>query len=132
MDRFLAKVQPHGECLLWTGGLDKDGYARFAVWVDGRWVDVLAHVWIWEQHHGPVPAGHSLDHRCHSFDDSCPPGPCPHRACVRTEHLEPVTPAEQSRRARERTELVLDDLGDQSGWCLYADDIDDEELAGWT
>lgn len=47
-----------------------------------------AHVLAWEAVHGPVPAGLELDHKCNV------------RPCRNVEHLEPVTHAENLRRAR--------------------------------
>lgn len=103
-ERFTARTRRVNGCLEWTGDLDKDGYGRFQVKVDGRWVTVAAHVWAWTQKHGPVPAGHTLDHVCHSRDDTCRGlgRLCPHRRCVDVDHLEPVTPAEQIRRTHAR------------------------------
>jgi hypothetical protein len=103
--RFLAKVDTTGGCWLWTGGLDRDGYGRFqARRPGGGWGYVPAHRWAWEAEHGrPVPLGLTLDHRCHTTDPDCPGGrACPHRRCVRPDHLEPVTTAENRRRAHAR------------------------------
>ncbi len=91
VSRFWAKVTKTEGCWLWDGKPNADGYGRFRVWRDGRWTHVRAHVWAWEQVHGPVPEGHTLDHvRARG---------CHHKHCVRTTHLEPVTPAENNRRA---------------------------------
>lgn len=96
-------VGPMGRCWLWTGSTSADGYGRF--WAGGRMVK--AHRWAWEQENGPVPEGLTLDHECHNAVPvlACPPGrTCCHRACVRPSHLEPVTDAENRRRARARRE----------------------------
>jgi hypothetical protein len=101
--RFLAKVDTTGDggCWLWTGGVDRDGYGRFqARRPGGRWGYVPAHRWAWEAEHGPIPLGLTLDHRCHTLDLDCPGGrSCRHRRCVRPDHLDAVTSAENRRRA---------------------------------
>ncbi|MEW1705993.1 HNH endonuclease signature motif containing protein [Microbacterium sp. NPDC089190] len=52
---------------------------------------MLAHRKAWEQANGrPVPAGLTIDHLCFQT------------ACVNPDHLEPVTQAENNRRARLR------------------------------
>jgi HNH endonuclease len=57
------------ECVIWTGYIDADGYARTPA---GQATRVL-----WRKHRGPIPAGHDLHHTCHN------------RACVNLDHLEP-------------------------------------------
>lgn len=91
--RFWAKVDKTDGCWLWDGKPNSDGYGRFRVWRDGRWTHVRAHVWAWEQVHGPVPEGHTLDHVRRRG--------CHHKHCVRPDHLEPVTPAVNNQRAAE-------------------------------
>lgn len=84
--RFLLKLRHHGECLLWRDQPDRKGYGHFKV--DGRmW---KAHRWAYERWVGPIPEGLTIDHLCES------------KACVRLDHLEPVTNAENTRRAMER------------------------------
>lgn len=58
-------------CLIYQGYIMRNGYGNSG----GR----LAHVDEWETVHGPVPEGCELDHLCRV------------RACVREDHLEPVT-----------------------------------------
>lgn len=67
-ERFSAK---DGECLVWIGSRDREGYGR--VWLAG--VNNLVHVLVWEDCHGPVPNGKEV---CHTCDN--PP-------CFRQEHL---------------------------------------------
>lgn len=80
-------------CWIWAGRLEKSGYAR--VRIRGR--RLLAHRAMYEQEIGPVPAGLQLDHLCRV------------PACVNPAHLEPVTAAENTRRA-ERAKLTEGDI----------------------
>jgi hypothetical protein len=71
------------ECWLWTGLLSDQGYGLHSV----SGVRRKAHRWIYERINGPIPKGLEPDHLCH------------HRSCVRPDHMEPVTHAENCRRA---------------------------------
>ena len=64
-----------GNCWLWTGQLDRKGYGK------GKWGNAWygAHRKCYELVVGPIPHGLQLDHLCRVH------------ACVRPEHLEPVT-----------------------------------------
>jgi hypothetical protein len=70
-------------CWICLIGQRADGYAR--VHIDGRYV--YAHRSMYEQAIGPIPAGLELDHLCSV------------RACIRPDHLEPVTPSQNARRS---------------------------------
>jgi hypothetical protein len=58
-------------CWEWQGGRMSKGYGT--VCVNGR--TRLVHRFVWEQEHGPVPAGVMVLHRCDN------------RRCVRPDHL---------------------------------------------
>ena len=75
--RFVAKTDT---CWLWTGAT-ASGYGLF--WDERQ---VRAHRWAYESEVGPIPEGLQLDHLCRV------------PLCVRPDHLEPVTGAENMRR----------------------------------
>lgn len=72
-------------CWVWQLYRDKNGYGRLSVNEVGT---SLAHVVYWVRANGPTPDQRELDHLCRNT------------GCVRPEHLEPVTHAENLRRAR--------------------------------
>lgn len=82
--RLDAKTDKSGDCWLWIGGKQWQGYGK--AWVNGR--TVPAHRARYELEHGPVPAGLVLDHICYN------------PTCVNPAHLEPVTQSENVKRAR--------------------------------
>ena len=57
---FAARTRPDGECLVWTGSRTRDGYGFISV--DGRLE--MVHRYAWIAAHGPIPAGHEVDHTC--------------------------------------------------------------------
>lgn len=74
-----------GPCWLWTGHCNQDGYGRITVGGVAR----AAHRVSYEVYVGPIPEGLALDHLCRV------------RRCINPAHLEPVTQAENNRRARK-------------------------------
>lgn len=78
-------------CILWTGTLDEDGYGRLFV-RRRRW---RAHRLAWTLERGPIPPGLVVMHRCDQ------------PSCVRVDHLELGTQAENLRdRDRKRRTVV--------------------------
>lgn len=87
--RTLAtRVRQDGECIRFTGAHDKSGYGRISYHGENR----LAHVLAYEMAHGPVPEGLDIDHVYQAG--------CRFRDCIRTDHLEAVTTAENCQRGR--------------------------------
>src|SRR5689334_4702023 len=93
-ERFASYVNVTPTCHLWTGKLDRDGYALF--WYKGKWMP--AHVYAYEQEYGPVPDGLELDHVLARG--------CTNRNCVNAEHLEAVTHTVNLERRADRAAPV--------------------------
>jgi hypothetical protein len=87
VDRFWEQITegPAG-CWLWTGDKTDDGYGRFSV----NPVFIGAHRWAYQLMRADIPDGLDLDHLCRVT------------SCVNPWHLDPVTRAENVRRALAR------------------------------
>lgn len=72
-------VEPNTGCVIWLGALNR-GHGR----VNVGGVFWYVHVLCWVCARGPVPPGLVLDHRCRV------------RACVRLDHLRPITSRENT------------------------------------
>jgi len=82
-DRFWEKVDATGDCWAWSGAHDRDGYSVFSI--DNRSVKV--HRFAYELLIAPIPPGLTIDHLCRNT------------GCVNPSHMEPVSMAENLRRA---------------------------------
>jgi HNH endonuclease len=80
---FWARVDASGDCWLWTGPRLPNGYGS-TVSYQGKFQN--PHRIAWRLLVGPIPSGLTLDHLCRN-----PP-------CVNPDHLEPVTPRENTLR----------------------------------
>lgn len=80
-------IDPHTHCWIWTRARNVSGYGRMRVGAGADRRFVQAHRASYEAFVGPIPAGMQLDHLCRN------------RPCVNPEHLEPVSGAENTRRA---------------------------------
>jgi len=88
-DRFWDHVDLHAEGghWLWLGAKDYDGYGFFALTWDGVTRTMRAHRYAWYLLRGEIPGTKQIDHLCGV------------RGCVYPGHMEPVTKAENARRA---------------------------------
>lgn len=87
--RFWAKVHKTKTCWLWTDGVNSGGYGSFNP--GGRVIG--AHVYSLSLVGRPVPNGLEVDHLCGTT------------LCVRPDHLDIVTHAENLRLARARAAM---------------------------
>lgn len=83
---FWPRVDYRGlrRCWVWQGQKNAAGYGRMK-WAGRRW---SVHRFLYEVTVGPIPEGMEVDHLCRN------------PACCNPAHLEPVTGAENKRRAR--------------------------------
>ncbi len=108
-----------GDCELWEGATDTDGYGVMTAEGTQSGVHRLAYMALV----GPIPDGLELDHLCRV------------RLCCNVKHLEPVTGAENRRRAAatkrhcpaghpyspENTRLHIDGKGHHHRHCRICD-----------
>jgi hypothetical protein len=81
-DRFWPKVDQTDSCWVWQGSYTNQGYGTIRTNRKANLAHRLAYIWCV----GPIPDGLTIDHLCRN------------RGCVRPDHLEPVTAAENVQR----------------------------------
>ena len=62
MADYYRKSEPRGECVVWTGALDRHGYGRTSY---HGLKGITAHRAVWLASGRTIPAGKELDHACH-------------------------------------------------------------------
>jgi hypothetical protein len=103
VERFWARVQKTDTCWLWTGGPSASGYGQIAY---GRNQPGAAHRVSWELHHGPIPDGLWVLHRCDV------------KLCVRPDHLFLGSALDNSRDMVRKGRSAT---GDRNGARLHPD-----------
>jgi hypothetical protein len=81
---FAANRTNDGDCIVWTGTIQANGYGNLMV--DGA--KMLVHRYSWQRVNGPIPDGMFLDHICHR------------PSCVKVEHLRLATPKQNVENVR--------------------------------
>jgi hypothetical protein len=99
IDRLMSKVEKTADCWLFTGARLPNGYGVIRAGRRGERGERLAHRASYVALVGPIPAGVEIDHLCSV------------RNCVRPDHLEVVTHAENMRRTVARGRAVFWNAG---------------------
>lgn len=84
--RFWTKVDKNGDCWVWTGCTDKDGYGEARI----KGLGARAHRIAYALTHGPIPTGLCV---CHTCDNP---------RCVRPDHLWLGTVSDNNRDRQQK------------------------------
>jgi len=83
--RFMAKVNKTETCWLWTASRNRTGYGQFGIKkIDGTNTMVEPHRLLYKHHHGEIPEGLVVRHKCLN------------KHCVNPDHLEIGTKSENA------------------------------------
>ena len=94
-ERFMEKVEKTETCWNWTAARMRiRGQLSYGAFTVRRGSVQLAHRFSYELHVGPIPEGLHIDHLCRNV------------TCVNPAHLEPVTIAENNRRAPKKGKMT--------------------------
>jgi hypothetical protein len=105
--RLSARSVADGDCLIWLGRLNRDGYGTIKV---GR-ATMLAHRVAVELARGPIPGDKVLDHLCRR------------RNCINVGHLEAVTQQENVLRGEGLARAYADRTHCDNGHLLAGDNV---------
>lgn len=92
MDKILKKISYEGDCWVWTGCRNTDGYPKIGRKRDDGSFDfnVKGHRYVYEQTKGKIPEGMVVRHKCDNI------------LCLNPEHLDIGTPMDNMRDRVER------------------------------
>ena len=103
LDKLLQRTNKTSSCWQWTGYVHpKDGYGR--IYTGRKSWDEVAHRVMYETLVGPIPQDMTIDHLCLN------------KRCVNPDHLEVVSRAENSRRARVNDSKETRETRVRNGW----------------
>ena len=91
MDKIMKKITYEGDCWIWTGCRNTDGYPKLNRKAGGKWnANIKGHRYVYEQIKGEIPEGLVIRHTCDNI------------LCLNPAHLEVGTPTDNMRDRVER------------------------------
>lgn len=113
-------------CWLYAGSTTRDGYAQANYkGADGKQFAVYVHVLAYQDANGDLTDGMEVDHVCHDSEMCQETTACPHRRCIRPDHLAQVT----GQANRDRT-TAPPSLNRRKTHCPSGHPYDTVERAG--
>lgn len=108
-------------CRIWTKSLTSKGYGQISITVNGKKRPEKAHRASWRVHHGPIPPGMLVCHKCDNT------------VCIHEDHLFLGTPADNSKdmalKGRSHGSYKLEDQGVSEILSLLNYGINQQEIA---